>query len=691
MDVVAADSHGNAIRGLKQDDFQVFDEHTGQQKIVRFEFVDTLANAKASGAAPPKLPPYMFSNVQSVPMTFPPTVILMDALNTEIFKQMQVRRDMIEFVKKLPPDSPVAVFLLGHTLHILQNFTTDPQLLLAAVNQSGHANVSGIVPMPQDDANNVSNSMRNFGTNTPESVIESIEDFEKEEYEMMLDQRVKETADAMKAIAKFLGGYSGRKNLIWFSESFPIWIEPTMDFGSNPFMGSTTYSGKVREAAYALTDAQVAVYPVDAHALEGPNAYSAANPYNRQTLGGPGFAGALSRDDSLRIDSQATMDEVAEETGGRTCKNTNDLAGCVEGALDQSSAYYELAYYPENAKWDGRFHKITVKTQQKGVKLAYRRGYFATDAAALAQKAKPDDLLKQSCLDALPGTSIAFTAQAVAPDKTSSQPDETRYILNIPVGSLSLDPSAGLRSLNIRLAICEYTPKGDSFHMFTRDLSRTVPEPVYASWKATGMRDLFDYVAKPENQRLRFAVLDVPSGQIGAIDVPAHPQRYGALPAPVVRGDAPASTPSAAVRPPAPAPAAPAVPTASASASTPAAPAPPPMHIGFRGSNGASGMLDWTGDTVSYHGELGIGLGASALYGSLFGGKFHCEAGSLIPNDTGSASKPNLVLTLRKPDGRKAVVDLGANAPAYSGELPVDSSARAFFDYLWKLCHCQQP
>ena len=674
VDVIATDSHGNTIRGLKQDDFQVFDERSGQQKVVHFEFVDTRANAKAAQGAPIKLPPYVFSNVQSVPMGLPPTVMLMDALNTDIFKQIQVRRDMILFVKKLPADTPVAVFLLGHTLHMVQNFTTDPKLLLSAVDNSHRPVTSDVGTMPQDDAGNVSNSLRNFGTNTPESVLQSIEDFEKEEYEMVMDQRVDETADAMKAIAKFLSGYPGRKNLVWFSESFPIWIEPTTDFGSDPFQGSTSYSGKVREAAYALTDARVAVYPVDARGLEGPNAYSAANPFNRQTIGGPGFAGALSRDDSMRIDSQATMDEVADETGGRTCKNTNDLAGCVQGALDQSSAYYELAYYPENSKWDGRFHKITVKTAQKGVKLAYRRGYFATDLASVAQKINSDDLLKESCRDALPGTAIAFTAQAVAPEKGS---EETRYLLNMPVNSLSLDPSGGLRSLNIRLAICEYTPKGDSFHLYTRDLSRTVPEPVYDSWKITGVRNLFDYQAKPENQRLRFAVLDVPSGQIGAIDVPAHPQRYGALPAPVVPGDAAR-------------PAAPATSSASAAARAPAPP-PPLTHINFRGSNGVLSALDWTADNVSYHGDLTVDQGAHALFRTLFGANNHCEAGSLVPNNISDPNKPNLSLTLRKPDGRKAVIDLGTESPSYSGDLPVDSSARAFFDYLWKLCHCQQP
>ena len=38
VDVVATDSHGNVMRGLKPEDFQVTEEHAGQQKIVQFEF-----------------------------------------------------------------------------------------------------------------------------------------------------------------------------------------------------------------------------------------------------------------------------------------------------------------------------------------------------------------------------------------------------------------------------------------------------------------------------------------------------------------------------------------------------------------------------------------------------------------------------------------------------------------------------
>ncbi len=226
------------------------------------------------------------------------------------------------------------------------------------------------------------------------------------------------------------------------------------------------------------------------------------------------------------------------------------------------------------------------------------------------------------------------------------------------------------------MAICEFDPKGASFQFFPRDLSGPVSEAAYQNWRSTGIRNIFDYDAKPDDRRLRFAVLDVPSGATGTVDVPAHPHAFGNNPGGAA--SAPSAGNSAAANAPSQAPAA-----------KPAAP--PPTHVAFRVASGASSMLDWAGDSVSYHGELSIDQGARALFQTLFSPRYHCEAGSLVPNDIGSVATPNLVLTLTKPDGTHAVIELGGSAPAYSGEVPVDSSGRAFFDYLWKLGHCQQP
>jgi len=678
VDIVATDSHGNAIRDLTQDDFQVFDEHGGQQKIARFEFIDT--SVPPPGPAPGSLPvgPHIYANLQAARLKVPPTAILMDALNTSIFRQIQVRRDMILFLKNLPPDTPVAVFLLGHTVHIVQNFTTDPKLLRGAVDQA-HRPPDLIEQNPQDDANSASAALQNMSPNAPANVIQSLQDFESQEYLEMMDQRVSETADAMRAIAKYLGGYPGRKNLVWFSESFPIWIEPTTDFGSDPFIGATTYTGKVREAADALTDAQVAVYPVDARALEGPEAYSAANP----TSPGGNIGGALSREDSLRINSQATMDAIAQETGGRTCKNTNDLSGCVQEALNEGASYYELAYYPENIKWDGHFQKITIKTPRKGVKLAYRRGYFAASTAMLTNPGQPDQLLKDACIDPLPSTSIGLTVEPIAPRETPGKPPDQRYLLTVSPSALSIAPPGGARQLSLQMAICEYDPKGDRFIYFPQDLSRPVTDALLQSWQQHGIRNIFDYDAKPENPRLRFAVLDVPSGTIGSVDVPAHPRDFGTIPG---------ATAAAQGAPP-PVGTSPPEQTSQAAGPLPAAPAPRrtvTTALDFRSSSGKTGKLDWSAGKVTYRGDLAAALGASGFFQQFFAPRYHCDAGNLVPNDP-KATAPKLALVLRGVTGPAVLVDLTGTEPQYTGDLPVDPDAKAFFTEVWKLCHCQEP
>jgi VWFA-related protein len=689
VDVVVTDSRGNTVPGLKPDDFQISEKPGGQQKIARFEFIDTHANRPGvAGSSLTGPSPQVFSNLSTAPAGMPPTVMLLDGLNTPTVQQMQVRRDMVRFLENLPENTPVAVFVLGDTVHVVQNFTTDRTLLRAAAKQA--VSPTTIERDPQDDANSPSNALKELNPTTPSAVIKGLEEFEKLEYTAMIDQRVDETADGMAAIAKYLRGYPGRKNLLWFSEGFPLWIEPSTDFGTEPFSGTYLHEKKVRAAAEALTDAGVAVYPVDARGLEANQSYSAAvdteiDPQNR----GAGFAGTLSRENALRIESQATMEEVADETGGKVCKNTNDLAGCVQRALDESSAYYELSYYPANVKWDNGFHKITVKTQQPGVKLAYRRGYFATDVATLAKREKNDDLLMDVCRDPLPSTSIGLAAVALPLEKSAGQPSGARYLLTISPSALSLAAENGSRHMDVRMAICEFDPKGDRFRFVPRDLSGPVPEAVYQAWQSHGIRNIFDYDAKSENQRLRFAILDVPSGEVGSVDVPAHPTEFGNMPGPVAV--APPATPAAAAGAAPP-------PAAASPASAPVAPAPagPPQQtvvtsLIFRSSSGQASTLDWNTGRISYRGDLGADVGASAFFQKFLGTQYHCQGGSLVSNDPNSTSLPKLAFVFPGLGGLVGAVDMTGSEPQYSGNLPVDPDAKQFFNQLWKVCHCQRP
>jgi VWFA-related protein len=690
IDVVATDAHGHPIRDLGREDFQVFDGRSGEQKIVRLEFVDLSTGSTALKPAAPPLPPgpSTYSNLSLARSRIAPTVMLMDALNTGTLNQIRVRRDMLLFLKSLPADTPVAVFLLGHTVRVVQSFTSDPKLLREAVDRAHSP--STFDRDPQDDPNSASNLLQNVSPNTHGEVVQALQDFEKTTYVEQVSQRVDETADAMKAIARFLGGYPGRKNLLWFSESFPLWIEPTSENGGNPavssnptgvkipgqeFSGSAVYEDKVRAAADALAEARVAVYPVDARGLEGPQSYSAVNE-NSSTLRHPGgdIAASLQRESDARTMAQATMDELADETGGKTCKNTNGLAACVQRALDESSSYYELDYYPQDVNWDGSFHKIRIKSARGGVKLSYRRGYFATDAGARGGQEPPQKLLQEACGDPLLSTSIALTVQALASPSGISDANEVRYLLTISPNALSFATEGDARAVNLQMAVCEYDPKGTSYQFYPRDLSRPVPEGVYQGWRQNGFRNIFDYQAKPQNQRLRFVVLDVPSGAAGSVDVPAHPHDFGSIPAPAP-GVAPASPAGKASSIPAP--------------NTGAAPL--ITRFTFRSASGGASVLDWSRDKVSYQGDLGVAQGAPAFFHSIFGPAFHCEAGKLMSNNPASGTAPNFTFRFRSASGPTAVVDLNGSEPAYSGDLPVELSAKEFFGRVWKLCHCQEP
>jgi hypothetical protein len=294
----------------------------------------------------------------------------------------------------------------------------------------------------------------------------------------------------------------------------------------------------------------------------------------------------------------------------------------------------------------------------------------------MVKRDQPQKLLQQACSDALPSTSIPLTAQAVPPAEAPGQPGAARYLLTIPPGALNLAPVGGSRELALEMAICEFNPKGDAFQFHSRDLSRTVPEAVYQSWQTLGIRNIFDYGAKPEDQRLRFAVLDLRTGETGALDVPAHPHEFGSIPGPVVAG------------PPA-APAGGAAPTA---AGAPAAASQQKLvtSLTFRSNSGQVSTLDWTANRVSYHGDLGAAVGAPAFFQKFLGAQYHCQAGSLVSNDANSTAAPRLAFVFRSLAGSAAAVDLTGNEPQYSGDLPVDPDARQFFDEVWKLCHCRQ-
>src|SRR5262249_22519924 len=84
-------------------------------------------------------------------------------------------------------------------------------------------------------------------------------------------------------------------------------------------------------------------------------------------------------DERANFDQQSVLDNIlrslALETGGMPIFNTNNLNEGLDKVDLELSNYYVLGFYSSNSKRDGKFRKLEVKTDVKGVKLKYRKGY----------------------------------------------------------------------------------------------------------------------------------------------------------------------------------------------------------------------------------------------------------------------------------------------------------------------------
>jgi VWFA-related protein len=679
LDLIATDSRGNPVRDLKPADLQIFEEHKAQQKIEHFEYFEKLAGSSGNSASR-KRTNIISNQLPLDELKIPPTVLLMDSLNTQTPNQQQGRAHMIALLRSLPQETPVAVFLLGSSLRILQGFTSDGSLLRAALDQSVAGN--SMVKDPNLDYQNASSNFENTtaGMDTSQglaSQLGEMQNFEKEEYATSLDLRAKETLGAMAQIGQYLSGIPGRKNLIWVSESFPLSVAPDPDTGNNSFAGLRDYSDQVRVVANVLTDAQVAVYPMDVLGLQANQILSASQNVSRpQTLmNGRQIADRLNQEDIDLTQSHGTMDEIAQDTGGKACKNGNDLAGCVMTALKDSSSYYEMSFYPQNVNWDGRYHKIVVKTTRPGVKLVYRRGYYALDASSLAKKLQPEDHLRQACADQLPSTTIPLTVQALPSGQSDNPQGELQYLLLISAAGLGSAQQGGSYNLNVRVADCEFAQKDTVFKINERELPKTVSGEVFHIWQSSGIPDHISLKPAADTRRIRMVVLDVSSGLTGAIDVPVRPEEIAKVTAPVAPPAPVATTPYLElpdkVKPPSP-------PKVVASVT---------FHLG----SGASGTVDWSGDSLFYHseGDMPLDQSAKGFSGYAFGGRFHCQDGHFVPVDPADG-EPQLRFTFHNHSGKMLVVDLKGEQPVYVGDLPVDPGAQPLFEQVWKLSHCQE-
>ena len=128
VDVVVRDKKGQPVTGLKPEDFTV-EENGKKQKVATF------TPPGANQGSPQTPPPGVLSNhPEFLKPAGVPTVLLLDAANSHFLDQAYGRTQMLKYaLEQSLAGKPMAVMTLTDQLRVLQNFTTDPKVLMTAI------------------------------------------------------------------------------------------------------------------------------------------------------------------------------------------------------------------------------------------------------------------------------------------------------------------------------------------------------------------------------------------------------------------------------------------------------------------------------------------------------------------------------------------------------------------------------
>jgi VWFA-related protein len=298
-----------------------------------------------------------------------------------------MRQQLLAYLKSTPPGMRIAIFGLSTHLVLLQGFTSDPDVLRSVVEE-GQAKASfvledkmgggGVQANTTDFLEDNGMAIEDAG-NDPGAVIAALRQFNAIHETFQIQMRTKYTLDAMNEIARYVSAIPGRKNLIWFSGSFPLDILPDENgqlYNAFAAMGSS--EDEYRETITKLSRSQVAVYPIDVRGITSSPTLDASSTRNYGGTYGPA---RLARDNAKFLDQNgsehATLDVLAADTGGRAFFNTNGLTEAVTKAVEEGSNFYTLSYTPTNQERDGKERKIKVQLTRPGTNLSYRAGYYA--------------------------------------------------------------------------------------------------------------------------------------------------------------------------------------------------------------------------------------------------------------------------------------------------------------------------
>ncbi|HLH30087.1 MAG TPA: VWA domain-containing protein [Terriglobia bacterium] len=472
--VVVRDKNG-PIAGLTKDDFTLLDN--GKPQRVEVFSVSTAERSRQKPDKPP-LPAGVVSNRNGEQAPASATVILFDRLNTADKYQRDGLKQLLSYLRTARPEDLTALYVLGYDLKLIQDFTGDNERLVRAASKMEVGDLPGV---DNGTVQEIAQS-QSVGRVTRRNVR-----LAAAEADYSLAERIDPTEDAIQAIVRHLGTLPGRKSLIWMSAQIPLSINP-----------GSSRDGKDSQLGHAtrlLTDANIAVYPVDSHGLLAPDPPRGRRPRSEANL------------------PPDAMVRIANDTGGKAFYFNNDLAGSVRSAIADAEVSYMLGFYPSENGFDGKFHNLQVKVARSDVEVRHRAGYLALkDQGPSEQERK--NIVTELLSSPLDASQIGLEAAATAvPGKASTY----HVVLRIDPADIHFDRRDDHWTAAVDLVVHLESSKQKTaqLHTFAIDLTE---DRFRASLLQGLVIDETVTTSRPDD-RLRLVLQDRATGSAGSLSL----------------------------------------------------------------------------------------------------------------------------------------------------------------------------
>jgi VWFA-related protein len=399
LDIVVRDKKGQQVKNLKPSDVEIYEDGVRQQ-VLSFRKVPGREEQHREAASKPE--PQQAGST-SLPLREVNTVCIVFH-NIDPVTRPHAVEVVKEFIKSnLPPETYIGIFNLNETLIPVHEFTKNrDELLQSTLNGKaldfGRASEALLTASPNITTLNAQvNNATHTATVTEDttggelnnSVIMGADVSNSTGANRLRGDQVRERSDFANitgmhetdriiALINQLGPLPGRKSVLLVTTGLTTTGDPDRFqkiLNNANAHGITFYALDATEMSAMTDTAQSGKLAVTqmASVSQTQSRMNNSAQVARQ--------GAKQGDDTISAvrtsDTQSSLRQLSEGTGGFLIANTNDFRKSFQQLADNLDAHFEAVYHPTSTKYDGRLRKIEVKLARNDLEAESRTGYFA--------------------------------------------------------------------------------------------------------------------------------------------------------------------------------------------------------------------------------------------------------------------------------------------------------------------------